>query len=96
MISVKRFLPRVKKYLRESLGASFIIGFQVLLLACVGLLIVGNSVWADGLATVAYFSLVIGVVLQLISQRISPRIHIRIHRRKYFLRRGKQGEDGNE
>jgi len=66
--------------LRENPGASFIIGFQILLLVCAGLLIVGNSVWADELAVVAYFSLVIGVVLQLIS----------------FLKHGKQEEEGNE
>jgi len=77
---VKRFLPRAKKYLRENPGASFILGFQVLLLVCAGLLIVGNSVWADGLATVAYFSLVIGIVLYLVS----------------FLRYGKKEEEGNE
>ena len=80
MFSIKQFLPRVKRYLRENPGASFIIGFQLLLLVCAGLLIVGNSVWANGLAVVAYFSLVIGVVLQLIS----------------FLRHGKQEEEGNE
>ena len=78
MLSVKQFLPRIKRYLRQNPGASFIIGFQILLLVCAGLLIVGNSVWADGLATVAYFSLLIGVVLQLIS----------------FLKHGKQEEDG--
>ena len=66
MFSMKQFVPRVKRYLRENPGASFIIGFQILLVVCAGLLIVGNSVWADGLATVAYFSLVIGVVLQLV------------------------------
>jgi len=80
MFSIKQFLPRVKRYLRENPGASFIIGFQLLLLVCAGLLIGGNFVWAEGVAVVAYFSLVIGVVLQLIS----------------FLRRGKQEEEGNE
>ena len=59
--------PKVNKYFKENLGAPFVIGFQILLLVCAGLLIGGNSVWADGLAVVAYFSLAIGVVLQLIS-----------------------------
>jgi len=67
MFSVKRHLPRIKGYLRDNPGASFIIGFQVLLIVCAGLLILGNSVWAEGVAVVAYFSLVIGVVLQLVS-----------------------------
>ena len=64
---VKEIPVRVKGYVRENLGAPFIIGFQVLLLVCAGLLIVGNTWLADGLATGAFFSLVIGVVLQLAS-----------------------------
>lgn len=76
MFSMKQFLPRVKRYFRENLGAPFIIVFQGLLLVCAGLLIVGNAELANGVATGAYFSLVIGVVLQLIS----------------FLRHGKEGE----
>ena len=64
---VKEIPVRVKGYVRENLGAPFIIGFQVLLLVCAGLLIVGNTWLANGLATVAFFSLVIGVVLQLAS-----------------------------
>jgi len=64
---MKQILPRVKRYLIENPGASFIVGFQILLLVCAGLLTLGNSVWAEGVAVVAYFSLVIGVVLQLIS-----------------------------
>ena len=64
---VKEIPVRVKGYVRENLGAPFIIGFQVLLLVCAGLLIVGNTWLANGLATGAFFSLVIGVVLQLAS-----------------------------
>lgn len=64
---MKQFLPRIKRYLRENPGASFIIGFQILLLVCAGLLILGNSVWAEEVAAVAYFSMVIGVILQLMS-----------------------------
>ena len=67
MFSMKRHLPRIKRYLRDNPGAAFIIGFQILLVVCAGLLIVGTPVWADGVAVVAYFSLVIGVVLQLVS-----------------------------
>lgn len=92
MFSIKRFLLRAKKYFKENLGAPFIIAFQTLLLVCAGLLIGGSSVWADRLAVVAYYSLVIGVVLQLTSQRIAsririPRIRIRITKLKHFLRR---------
>jgi len=80
MFSMKRFLPRAKKYFRKNLGAPFIIVFQALLLVCAGLLIAGNAELANEVATGAYFSLVIGVVLQLIS----------------FLKHGKQEEEGNE
>jgi fumarate reductase subunit C len=67
MFSMKQYLPRIKNYFRRNPETLFIVVFQVLLLVCAGLLISGNSFWAEGLAVVAYFSLVIGVVLQLIS-----------------------------
>ena len=67
MFSIKQYLPRIKNYFRRNPGALFIVGFQVLLLVCAGLLFSGYSSWAEGVAVVAYFSLVIGVVLQLIS-----------------------------
>jgi len=67
MFSMKQYLPKIKNYFRRNPETLFIVVFQVLLLVCVGLFISGNSFWAEGLAVVAYFSLVIGVVLQLIS-----------------------------
>ena len=67
MFSIKQYLPRIKRYFRRNPAAFFITGFQILLLVCAGLLISGSSFWAEGVAVGAYFSLVIGVVLQLIS-----------------------------
>ena len=67
MSFVKQFLLKIKRHSRENPKASFIIVFQVIMLICAGLLILGHSSWAEGLALVAYFSLAIGVVLQLIS-----------------------------
>jgi fumarate reductase subunit C len=67
MFSIKQYLPKIKNYFGRNPEALFIVGFQVLLLVCAGLLISGSSFWAEGVAVVAYFSLVIGVVLQLIS-----------------------------
>jgi len=67
VFSIRQYLPRIKRYFRRNPASLFITGFQVLLLVCAGLLISGNSVWAEGVAVVAYFSLVIGVVLQLVS-----------------------------
>ncbi len=77
---MKRFLRRVKGYFRENLGAPFVIGFQILLLTCACLLVMGNSALANDLAVAAYFSLVIGVVLQFVS----------------FLRYGGEGQGKNE
>jgi len=67
VLSVKPILSRIKRYFKGNIGAPFIIVFQVLLLICVGLLTLGGSELANGVAVGAYFSLVIGVVLQLVS-----------------------------
>jgi len=48
-------------------GAPFIIGFQMLLIVCAGLLVSGGSFFANSVANVAYFLLVIGIFLQLVS-----------------------------
>ena len=58
--------PKIKRYFKENPGATFIVGFQALLLVCAGLLIQGSSLLAEGVAIVAYFLLVIGIVRQLI------------------------------
>jgi len=59
--------PRIKGYFKDNPGGSFVIGFQLLLGVCAGLLIQGNSVMANEVAVYAYFLLIIGVVLQLIA-----------------------------
>jgi len=64
---MREFLPKVKRYVRQNLGAPFVIGFQVLLLVAAGFLVVGNSGLANEVAVYAYYLLVIGVVLQLVS-----------------------------
>ena len=58
---------RLKSYLKENWGAPFIIGFMILLILAAAYLSVGNEAFADELAVYAYYSLVIGVILQLIS-----------------------------
>ena len=60
-------LPRIRRYLKDSPGAPFIVGFQLLLFICAGLLIQGNSVMAGEVAVYAYYLLLAGVVLQLTS-----------------------------
>lgn len=67
MFSLRKFLPKVKMYFRENLGAPFVIGFQVLLLVAAGFLVVGNSGLANEVAVYAYYLLVVGVFLQLVS-----------------------------
>jgi len=46
-------------------GSGFVLGFQVLLFACAVFLVVGLGLLAEVLAVLAYFLLVVGVVLQL-------------------------------
>lgn len=59
--------PRIKRYIRENPGAFFVVCFQALLLMCAFLLIRGNSVFAERIAVWAYFSLVVGFLLQLVN-----------------------------
>ncbi len=59
--------PKIKEYLKDNLGAPFVIGFQLFLILSAGLLIQRNLVMANEVAVYAYFLLVIGVVLQLIA-----------------------------
>jgi hypothetical protein len=64
------------KYLKENWGAPFIVVFMVLLMGSAGLLASGLEDVANMVAVYAYYSLVIGVVLQLIC----------------YLKYGKEGE----
>ncbi len=60
-------ITRIVRYLRKNLGSPFIIVFQMLLLYCAFLLVRGNSNLANDVVVYAYYSLMIGVVLQLVS-----------------------------
>ena len=60
-------IPRIMRYFRQNMGAPFVIVFQILLLFCAALLIWGYSNLANEVAVYAYYSLVVGVVLQLVS-----------------------------
>jgi len=65
-VRVDSFLVRVKRFFRENPSALFIVGFQVLLVACAVMLFFGMDGFAEGVAVVAYFMLVAGVVMQLV------------------------------
>jgi hypothetical protein len=67
MFSIKKYLPIIVNYFRCNPQALFIVGFQIFFLGSAGLLSVGNSFWAERVAIFAYFSLMVGVILQLIS-----------------------------
>jgi hypothetical protein len=60
------FLSWTKRFLRENPGALFVLGFEVVLVSCAVLLAAGLASSAEGLAVVAYFMLVAGVVMQLV------------------------------
>ena len=67
-IRIKKLLfKRVINYFKENLGAPFIIGFMTLLTSAAIYLSLGDEAFAEKLAEYAYYSLVIGVILQLIS-----------------------------
>ena len=73
MLPMNQWIYSIKNYFWHNPGAPFIIGFQISLVVCAGLLTSGGSVLADGVATVAYFFLVFGVLLQLISYLVQKK-----------------------
>ena len=56
---------RAKDYVKEKWGAPFILGFMALLMVAAVSLIMEFSAFAEEVAVYAYYSLVVGVVLQL-------------------------------
>lgn len=64
----------ISYYVKENLGAPFIIGFMITILHAGSLLIEGNVVLADELAIYAYYFLCAGVFLQLLSFLTSRRL----------------------
>lgn len=65
-VELKGLAVRVLRFFRENPGALPVVGFQFLLLVCAFLLAFGVGDVAEGLAVVAYFLLVAGVVFQLV------------------------------
>jgi len=62
-ITIRIPIYKIKKYIKENLGAPFIVIFQGLLILCAGLMIIDNSKSANFVAIIAYFFLTIGVCL---------------------------------
>lgn len=65
-VSLAKFLIWAKRFFSDNPGAFFVFGFQVLLVACAVMLVFEMAALAEGVAVVAYFLLVAGVVLQLV------------------------------
>jgi heme/copper-type cytochrome/quinol oxidase subunit 4 len=64
--SVRVFLVRVRGYVGENWGAPFVVGFMLLLTVAAVCLASGLKWWANEVAMYAYYSLVVGVVLQVV------------------------------
>ena len=71
--STHGLLFRVKEYVKENLGAPFIVGFMLLLIVAAVSLSAGWSSLADTVAIYAFYALVVGVVLQLVCFLKYPR-----------------------
>jgi hypothetical protein len=63
---LKRFLVWFKGFVKRNPGALPIMVFQGILIVCAVLLALGKVENAEGLAVIAYFMLVAGVVIQLV------------------------------
>jgi hypothetical protein len=61
--------PRFRLYLKSNYGAPFVIAFIVLLVAAAVFESMGTGGIANTLSEYAYFSILIGVVLQVIASR---------------------------
>jgi hypothetical protein len=64
--SIRYFLVWIERYSKENWGAPFVLVFMGLLLAAAVCLVSGLEWWANEVAMYAYYSLVVGVVLQLV------------------------------
>ncbi|RLE53681.1 MAG: hypothetical protein DRJ26_03080 [Candidatus Methanomethylicota archaeon] len=67
MKEIAKYITEFKKYLRENLGAPFIIVFMILLIIAASYLSLGMEATANELAVYAYYCLIIGVLLQIAS-----------------------------
>ena len=64
--STKNIPERISCYVNQNWGSPFILGFMTLLLIASGSLSLDFVALADSVATVAYYVLVVGVILQVI------------------------------
>jgi len=62
----KHVFNYLKGYLKDNWGAPFIVAFMVMLLTAAGYIAEGLETVANDVAVYAYYSLVVGVILQFI------------------------------
>ena len=60
------FMTRAKAYVRENWGAPFIMGFMLLLAVAAASVAIGLAGLADEIAVIAYYALLVGIILQLV------------------------------
>jgi hypothetical protein len=64
-IFVAALLTKAKAYVRENWGAPFIMGFMLLLAVAAASLSMGLAGFADEVTVYAYYTLLVGIILQL-------------------------------
>ena len=69
---LKTLFVRTKTYFRNNLELLPIFAFQILLLSSVGLLFFNQIAIAENVSSIAYFLLVLGVLLNLIKLKVGP------------------------
>ena len=69
---LKTLFVRTKTYFRNNLELLPIFAFQILLLSSVGLLFFNQIAIAENVSSIAYFLLVLGVLLNLIKLKAGP------------------------
>ena len=67
---MNQFFPRVKKLIRANHSARFILVFQGLLVVGAVFQILGNRILTEGVAVLAYFSLIIGVLRLIFLEKL--------------------------
>ena len=71
-LQLKTLFVRTKTYFRDNLELLPIFVFQVLLVGSAGLLFINQTALSENISVVAYFLLVLGVILTLIKLKAGP------------------------
>jgi hypothetical protein len=72
----------LKSYFKENPGTPFILGFIILLVSAAVLLVAGKSDEANATAVYAFYSIVLGIIIQVVFIIREERKHFRSSRGK--------------